>query len=90
MSKFERLQEAMYERELSKGDKSRVVYVLLGFFTGLLGLHNCYAGYFGRAICQVVITLLLGWLIFPLIAVAFWELVEICTVTKDAKGLKFT
>jgi TM2 domain-containing membrane protein YozV len=70
--------------------KSRIAYILLGLFLGGLGIHNFYAGYAGKAIAQLLITLFTFWLIFPLIGVWIWVLVEICTINKDAKGYAFT
>lgn len=70
-----------------ESNKSRLAYILLGVFLGALGIHNFYAGYVGRGIAQLSLTLLTGWLIFPLIAIAVWVIVEVCTVKKDAKGL---
>ena len=70
--------------------KGRTAYVLLGIFLGGLGIHNFYAGYTGKAIAQLLITLLTGWLVFPLFAVGIWVLIEVCTVTQDAQGNRFT
>jgi len=70
--------------------KDRVVYVLLGIFLGTLGIHNFYAGYIARAVSQLLITLLLGWLVIPWIAVAIWVLVEVCSVSRDAQGNPFS
>jgi len=70
--------------------KSRITYVVLGIFLGALGIHDFYAGYTGRAISQLLISLLLGWLIIPLIAVWIWVLIELCTVTQDAQGNCFS
>lgn len=75
---------------VGSSNKSRSAYVLLGIFLGTLGIHNFYAGYTGKGIMQLLITLLTGWLIIPLIAVWIWVLVEICTVNKDVKGNIFT
>ncbi len=65
---------------------SRVAYVLLGLFLGFFGIHNFYAGYSGKGITQLLITILIGWLMIPLFAVAIWTLVEICTVSRDANN----
>ena len=70
--------------------KNRVAYVLLGFFLGGLGIHNFYAGYTSKAVAQLLITLLTGWLIFPLVVVWIWVLIEICTIKQDARGIKFS
>lgn len=69
--------------------KSRLAFILLGLFVGALGIHNFYAGYTGRGIAQLLITLLIGWLFVPLIFVGIWILIEIITVTADSDGVKF-
>ncbi len=69
--------------------KPRMAYVLLGIFLGMFGIHNFYAGYIARAVSQLLITLLLGWLVIPLFAVAIWVLVEVCSVSQDAQGNPF-
>ncbi len=67
--------------------KSRLAYILLALFLGTLGIHNFYAGYTGRGIAQLLLTLLsLG---FLSLFVFIWVIVEICTVDKDAKGVPF-
>lgn len=75
----------------NSASKSRVTYVLLGFFLGSFGIHNFYAGYTGKAVAQLLITLLISWwLIIPIFLIWIWVIVEICTVTEDAHGLKFS
>lgn len=69
--------------------KSRISYILLGIFLGCLGIHNFYAGYAGRAVAQLLITLFTGWLIIPWFAVWIWCIVEVCTVRVDARGIGF-
>lgn len=69
--------------------KSRVAYVLLGVFLGGLGVHNFYAGYVGRAVSQLLITLLLGWLVVPAIGVFIWVIIEVCTISHDSQGVPF-
>lgn len=67
---------------------SRAVYILLALFLGALGIHNFVAGYTGRGVAQLLITLFTFWLIIPLLAVYIWVLVEICTVTHDRRGVR--
>lgn len=69
--------------------KSRVTYVLLGLFFGTFGLHNFYAGRYSRAVWQLLLTVLTGWLVIPWIVVAVWSLIDICTVTTDGNGASF-
>ena len=70
--------------------KSRVAFVLLGLFLGGLGIHNFFAGYTTKGVIQLLISLFTGWLIFPLIAVWIWVIIEIIAVTKDANGVEFS
>ncbi|MBQ8250688.1 MAG: NINE protein [Alphaproteobacteria bacterium] len=72
-----------------KAPKNRAVYILLALFFGGFGIHNFYAGYTGKGLTQLLLTILLFWLVIPLIIVGIWVLIEIITVTKDAKGVPF-
>jgi len=70
--------------------KERVAYVLLGIFLGTFGVHNFYAGYVSKAVAQLLITIFLWWLLFiPVLAVWIWNIIEVITVTHDAKGVPF-
>lgn len=73
-----------------KSDCNRVVYVILALFLGTIGIHNLYARRIGTAIAQFLITIFTGWLIVPLLAVWIWNIVEMCAVTTDGKGLEFS
>lgn len=73
-------------QQLVKQAKSRGIYVILGLFFGFLGIHNFYAGYFGRGVSQLLIVLTLGWFVIGLVIVAFWVIIELFTVTHDAAG----
>lgn len=54
--------------------KSKVAAGLLGIFLGVFGIHNFYLGYTGKAVAQLLITLLsLG---FLAVVSAIWGLVE--------------
>jgi TM2 domain-containing membrane protein YozV len=68
--------------------KSRTTYIVLGIFLGALGIHNFYAGYTGRAVGQLCLSVLtLGYLI-P--ASWIWAIIEICVVDKDSAGIHFS
>ena len=68
--------------------KSRTSYIVLGVFLGALGIHNFYAGYTGRGVGQLCLTVLtLGYLG---IVSWIWAIIEICTVEKDSTGLRFS
>lgn len=71
--------------------KSRGIYILLGlFFLGVFGAHNFYAGRYGVASVQLIVTILTGWLILPLLAVAIWVVIECIIVTVDGNGNKMS
>ena len=72
--------------------KSRMAAGLFGIFLGCFGVHNFYLGYTGKAIAQLLLTVLLWCLVFPAVASAVWGLVEgimILTgsMNTDAKGI---
>lgn len=70
--------------------KSKIAAGILGILLGALGVHNFYLGYTGKAVAQLLITLLsCGILSF---VSAIWGLIEgICiltgSITTDAKGV---
>ena len=68
--------------------KSRQVYVLLGIFLGIFGVHNFYAGYIQRAVSQLCLTLLTCF--YGAVVSWIWAIVEICVISKDADGVEFT
>ena len=76
----------------NSGSKSKIAAGLLGIFLGSLGVHNFYLGYTGKAVGQLLLTLI-GWVACGLgpIAAGVWGLVEgimILTgsINKDAEG----
>jgi TM2 domain-containing membrane protein YozV len=79
-------QQQAYSQASAQPPRQRIAYILLGVFLGTLGIYNFYAGYTGRAVAQLLITIFIGWLIVPWLGVWIWNLVEIITVTADAQG----
>lgn len=77
--------------------KSKIVAGLLALFFGTLGVHNFYLGYNGKAIAQLILTIV-GSLtfiffvgIFIVSAVGIWTFIEAIliftgSINKDAKG----
>ena len=73
--------------------KSKVAAGLLAIFLGSFGVHNFYLGYTGKAVAQLLLTLV-GWILCGLgpIAAGIWGLVEgimILTgsINKDGNGM---
>ncbi|RLK53420.1 TM2 domain-containing protein [Stenotrophomonas rhizophila] len=73
-------------QRIIKTAKSRGVYIILGLFLGCFGIHNFYAGYNGRGVIQLLITLLTGWLVIGLVITVLWALIELITVDVDSAG----
>lgn len=80
--------------------KSKLAAGLFGIFLGALGVHNFYLGFTGKAIAQLLLSLI-GWLLFGLgpVVVGIWGLVEgiliLCSTYgsnwhRDAKGIELT
>ena len=71
--------------------KNGVIYILLAFFFGTIGLHNFYAGYWGRGLSQLCLTIIAPWFLFiPLLITAVWALIELLFVGKTAKNQPFS
>lgn len=75
------------------GGKSKLAAGLLGIFLGSLGIHNFYLGYTGKAVAQLLITVLTCGVCA--IVSEVWGLIEgimILTgqIDKDANGMALT
>ena len=68
--------------------KSRTAYIVLGIFLGAFGAHNFYAGYAGKAVGQLCLTLLSFF--YLAVAAWLWAVIEICIVDTDSAGVKFS
>ncbi|MBK8792903.1 MAG: TM2 domain-containing protein [Holophaga sp.] len=68
--------------------KSKMAFILLGIFLGGLGIHNFYAGYTGKGVAQLLISVLTCG--FGSIISWIWAIVEVCTIQVDATGKPFT
>ncbi|RBP97485.1 hypothetical protein CRD60_06900 [Bifidobacterium aemilianum] len=66
--------------------KSKLAAGLLGIFLGFIGVHNFYLGYTGKAVAQLLLTLL-GWIVVigPAIA-GIWGLIEGILVLSSSYG----
>ena len=75
--------------------KSRIAAGLLAFFLGSLGVHNFYLGYVGKAVAQLLLTVV-GWIVIvgPIVS-GVWALVEAImiltgSISTDATGKQLT
>lgn len=69
--------------------KSKIAAGLLGIFLGVFGVHNFYLGYTGKAVAQLLITVLSCFVLS--FASAIWGLIEgililTGTINVDAEG----
>jgi len=90
MQQYQQQQPMMGYQQMAHPPKTRLAYILLGVFLGGLGIHNFYAGYTGKGIAQLLMSLFLWWTIVAPIAVWIWIIVEVCTVDRDADGNPLT
>ncbi len=67
--------------------KSKIAAGLFGIFLGAFGVHNFYLGYTGKAVAQLLLTLL-GWILLGLgpIAAYIWGLVEGILIISSSYG----
>ncbi len=73
----------------SSNPKSKIAAGLLGIFLGTFGVHNFYLGYTGKAVGQLLLTVLTCGILSPISAI--WGLIEgilILTgsINTDAQG----
>jgi TM2 domain-containing membrane protein YozV len=68
--------------------KSRTAFIVLGIFLGPFGAHNFYAGYTGKAVGQLCLTVLS--LFYLSIISWIWAVVEVCIINKDSTGIEFS
>ena len=96
----EEIQEKIREREAQKivfghrsreiGAKSGIIYIVLAFFTCVIGLHNFYAGYYKKGLVQLVLTIISPFCLFvPMLIVALWGTGEMLLVNHSANGVQF-
>jgi TM2 domain-containing membrane protein YozV len=67
--------------------KSRTIYVVLAIFLGHIGVHNFYAGYIGRGVAQLLITILTFGFLFWISWI--WAIIEACAETHDGRSIPF-
>lgn len=82
--------KAMRETGEHGNPKSGIVYILLAWFLGTIGIHNFYAGYVVRASVQLLLTLFSPMFLFvPLIVTALWAFAELLFQNKSRGGRRF-
>jgi TM2 domain-containing membrane protein YozV len=89
LAQSERLQVQQVEPAwAAEGDaKMRMTFITLGVLLGFFGVHNFYAGYRRRGLAQLLITILSLGLASPMTWI--WAVIDICTVNRDNRGVRF-
>lgn len=86
-----RLAAQLLKREDPSHAKNGIIYILLGWFFGTIGLHNFYAGYWGRALVQLTLTIISPWFLYiPLLITATWAFGEILFIRNGAHHIPFS
>jgi len=67
--------------------KNRMTFITLGVLLGFVGAHNYYAGYKGKALAQMLITVVTLGIGGPMSWV--WAVIDVCTVDRDNRGVRF-
>lgn len=71
-----------HKPQAATGAKSKLAAGLLGIFLGCYGVHNFYLGYTGKAVTQLVLTIVgyvlccIGIGVLLVLGIAIWTLVE--------------
>jgi TM2 domain-containing membrane protein YozV len=82
-------QQPAYHPAMLVSPKSRGTFIVLGIFFGCFGVHNFYAGYAGRGIAQLLISVFLGLFFgFGFFITWIWMIIEVISVNTDAQGLR--
>lgn len=77
--------KAMRDSGQRRISRNGIIYILLAWFLGTIGIHNFYAGYVKKGLVQLILTLT-AWLFLyiPLLITAVWAFVELLVVNKSA------
>lgn len=85
-----RLAAQILKRDDPAHAKNGIIYILLAWFLGTLGIHNFYAGYWGRALVQLTLTVIAPWFLYiPLLITAAWAFGELLFVNKGPHHIPF-
>lgn len=85
-----RLATKILHKERKPQTKNGIIYILLAFFLGAVGIHNLYAHYWKRGFFQFFLALISPYMLFiPLMFTGFWALLELLFVNRGPDGTLF-
>ena len=73
-----------------RAGRNRGLFIILGALLGIFGIHNFYAGYYGKGALQLLITITWGMIYIGIIITGAWVLIDLLTVRYDAEGILMT
>lgn len=78
-NQYQAPQQVQYQQQFQQPmtpvqGKSKIAAGLLAIFLGCFGVHNFYLGYTGKAVAQLLITILSCFILSPITAI--WSLIE--------------
>ncbi len=65
--------------------RERVIFILLAVLLGAFGAHNFYAGFYTKAVVQLIISICSCGILSPIVSI--WAIIEGCIVTTDVNGV---
>ena len=79
----------MVTQSVTVRHKSRFTYCILALFLGTLGVHNFYAGYNGRGIAQLLLTMSFLAAEAPeaVGVILIWVIIEMIITNRDSDGI---
>ena len=67
-------------------DKSKLAAGLLGIFLGVLGIHNFYLGYTGKAVAQLILGIFCLWTVSGIWGLVEGVMILTGSIDRDAQG----
>lgn len=81
-----RISSAPSSRIIVVAGKNRGIFIILALLLGLFGVHNFYAGYYGKGALQLLVTITWSMIYIGIIIIGMWVLIDLLTVRRDADG----
>lgn len=86
-----RMAARILRKEEAPSARNGIVYIILAFFLGAIGVHNFYARYWVRGSIQLLLALLSPYMMFvPLMFTSIWAMLELLFVNRGPDGVLFT
>ena len=87
----QRLAAKILRKENKKPTRNGIIYIILAFCLGAVGVHNFYARYWKRGLIQFLLTILAPFMAFiPLLFTSVWAMIELLFVNRGPDGILFT